>query len=226
MARAGAISNTRNVKMSDVSSLTERIRHEFASSQEKLKKFQTQQVEAHHARQQRLERLEQLLDQLREVWRPRLEALAKEFGDRVQTTPTITPSKREATFQVKSPVARVKLRFSAGAADADVTKLLLSYDLDILPILMQFERHSEVAIPLEEVQSEAVGKWFDDRIVAFVKTYLSMFENQYYTKELMVEDPIAQMQFPKFAAAATRDKGGRTHYFISEETAAEFDKQG
>lgn len=211
--------------MTDVSKLSERIRGEFAASQEKLKQFQNQQVEAHHARQQRSERLEQILDGLRDVWRPRLEALAQEFGDRLQVTPSITPGKREATFQVKSPVAAVTLRFSAGAADNDITKLLLAYDLDILPILMQFERHSEITLPLEEVQPEAIGAWFDDRIVGFVKTYLSMFENQYYVKDLMVEDPIAHIRFPKFAAGATREKGGSTHYFISEETAAEFDKQ-
>jgi len=212
--------------MTDVNNLSERIRGEFAASQEKLKKFQNQHVEAHHARQQRSERLEQILDGLREVWRPRLETLAQEFGDRVQATPSITPGKREATFQVKSPVASVKLRFSAGAADNEVTKLLLAYDLDIMPILMQFERHAEITFPLDDVQPEAIAAWFDDQIVAFVKTYLSLFENQYYVKDLLVEDPIAQVRFPKFAAGATREKGGKMHYFISEETAAEFDKQG
>lgn len=95
-----------------------------------------------------------------DVWYPRLEALAKEFGDLVQATPTVTPAKREATFQVKSPVAA----------------------------------------------------WFDERIVPFVRIYLSMFENQYYVKDLMVDDPIAHVRFPRFAAGATREASGQMHY--------------
>ena len=41
-------------------------------------------MEEFQGRQQRLEKFEQTLDQLREVWRPRLEALAKKFGERVK----------------------------------------------------------------------------------------------------------------------------------------------
>ena len=210
--------------MAEVSKLVERIRGEIAASQEKIKKFQSHQVESHHARQQRLGQLERLFDQLKDVWKPRLEALAKEFGDRMQVTPTVSPRQREATFDVKSPVATIKLRFSAGT-DTDVTKLCLVYDLDILPILMQYQRHNEVAFPLDEAKPEAIGAWFDDRIVDFVKTYLSIHENQYYLKDLMVEDTVMNVRFPKFAAAATRERNGQTHYFISEESAAEFDRK-
>jgi len=159
------------------------------------------------------------------VWRPRLEALAKEFGDRVQATPTVTPGRRQGMLQFKSPLASIRLQFSA-AADSDVTKLVLAYDLDILPILMQFERHAEISFPLDQVDPEAIAKWLDDRIVEFVKTYLSLHENEYYLKDHMVEDPVAHVRFPKFAAGATRERGGKTYYFISEETAAEFEKQG
>ena len=44
-------------------------------------------------------------------------------------------------------------------------------------------------------------------------------------KGFVVEDPIAQARFPKFAAAATRQRGANTFYFISEESAAEFDRK-
>ena len=59
----------------------------------------------------------------------------------------------------------------------------------------------------------------------FVKTYLSLHENQYYLKDHMVEDPIANVQFPKYAAGATLESGGKTHYFIDEATLREFQKQ-
>lgn len=210
--------------MADVNDLVQRIRSEFAASQEKLKKFQQEQVDAHHARLDRMEQLEQIFEQLQTVWRPRLEALAAEFGDRLETTPKITKGRRQATLKVESPLARIKLSFSA-SANADVTELILTHDLEILPVLMQFERHAEIAFPLDSIDPEAIGQWFDDRIVGFVKTYLSLHENEYYLKEQMVEDPIAHIRFPKFAAGATRERQGKSYYFISEETAAEFEKQ-
>jgi YHS domain-containing protein len=41
----------------------------------------------------------------------------------------------------------------------------------------------------------------------------------------MVEDPVAGVRFPKFAAGATLEWQGRTLYFIGEETRREFEKQ-
>lgn len=209
--------------MADVKSLIERIRGEFAASQDKLKQFQQQKVEIHHDRQQRRERLEHTFNQLQDVWRPRLEALAKEFGDRVKVTPTVTPGRRQAMMQVKSPLASIKLQFSAGT-DTEVANFVLAYDLEILPILMEFERHAEIVFPLEEVDPNAIAQWLDDRIVGFVKTYLSLHENEYYLKDQMVEDPVAHIRFPKLAAGATRRLKGKEYFFISDETAAEFEK--
>lgn len=210
--------------MADVDRLVQRIRGEFAASEERVKQFQQQQTELHQAREKREARLEQIFTELADVWRPRLEALAKEFGDRLQVTPTVDRGRRQASFKVKSPVASIELGFTA-SGNSDVTELVLTYDLDILPILMEFERHAEVSYPLDQVDHERVAQWFDDRIVGFVKTYLALHSNQYYLKDQMVEDPIAHVSLPKFAAGATRERGGKTLYFVSEATAAEFDSQ-
>jgi YHS domain-containing protein len=40
----------------------------------------------------------------------------------------------------------------------------------------------------------------------------------------MVEDPVAKIQFPKFAAGATLARDGKTLYFIDEQTREEFVK--
>jgi len=37
------------------------------------------------------------------------------------------------------------------------------------------------------------------------------------------EDPVAGVRFPRFAAAASRELGGKTYYFIGEETRREFE---
>jgi YHS domain-containing protein len=106
-----------------------------------------------------------------------------------------------------------------------VRHLVLDYDLHIIPILMKFEPHARIEFPLESVDSQAVAKWLDDRILDFVRTYLSLHENEYYLKPQMVTDPIAGIEFPQSAAGATLERDGKAYYFISEETRGEFEKR-
>jgi YHS domain-containing protein len=204
--------------------LAGRIDAEFTALEEKFKKIQTGHVQEYQERQKRLRRLGEVFDQLGEIWRPRLELLQKKFGDEVKVTPRLTPSTREAKFEFRSNLAWVVLKFSA-TTDRDVSRIILSYDLQILPVLSKFESHAELEMPLDAINPEAAAAWVDDRIVAFVKTYLSLHENERYLKEEMVEDPVAQVRFPKFAAGATLEWQGKTWYFVGEETCAEFRKQ-
>jgi YHS domain-containing protein len=192
--------------------------------EQKVKQLQSQQVHAFQEREQRFEQFVKLLDQLRDIWRPRLEALAQRFGERVKVTPSVEPARREAIFAFQSPLARICLRFSA-STNADVTKVIFNYDLQILPILMQFEPHAELEFPLDAVDQEALGRWIDDRIVTFVRTYLALHENEYYLKDHMVEDPVARVRFPKYAAGATLEWGGKTYFFVAAETRREFEKK-
>lgn len=207
--------------MASIDNLLERIDAQFNSSQEKLKSFRAEQTQQHVERGERLEKLGPILDQLTSVWRPRMEALLKKFGDRAKVTPTITPSRRSAQFKMDNELARVDLRFTA-FTDQEVRNVVFTYDLEILPILMKFDSHSEISFPIDKIDREALAQWFDDRIVSFVQTYLSIQENEYYLKGHLVEDPIAKIQFPKFAAGATLEQNGKTLYFIDERTRDEY----
>jgi YHS domain-containing protein len=40
----------------------------------------------------------------------------------------------------------------------------------------------------------------------------------------MVEDPVAGVRFPRYAAAAILEWGGKKYYFIGEETRREFEE--
>jgi hypothetical protein len=204
--------------------LLDRIDAEFAAADKRIKDFKNQQVQEFQGREKRLDKFEQTLEQLRDVWQPRLEALAKKFGEKVDIKPIVEPSRRSATFEFQSELAQIKLRFGV-TPDADVRNLVVTYDLDIIPILMKFDSHEKIELPLDAVDETALGKWLDDQIVNFVKTYLSLHENQYYLKEHMVEDPVAKVRFPKYAAGATLDVAGKTHYFLDERTLREFKQQ-
>jgi YHS domain-containing protein len=212
--------------MAEVETLLKRIDAEFAALDGRIKQAQAEHVHEHQERQKRLAAFEKLLADLPAVWKPRLEALTQRFGERVKVIPRLTSSSREATFDFQSNLAKIRLRLSA-STDRDVRKLVLDYNLEILPILMKFNSHEQEEWPLDAIDRQAIASWVDDRIVDFVKTYLSLHENEYYLKDHMVEDPIAGVRFPKFAAAATLERKGKTYYFIGEETRREFEaKQG
>ncbi len=210
--------------MSDVSDLLSRIDSEFASMDKAIKDFQQENVRAHQAREQRMEQFQLVCDQLKGVWKPRLEALAQKFGDRVQVKPSITPSQKSARFAFKSPLAEIVLTFSV-STDFDVKTVYLDYDLHLLPILMKYEPHQRMEFPLDKPDPAALGKWIDDRIVDFVKAYLALHQNQYYLKGKTVTDPVSGTQFPKYAAAESLQHEGQTYYFIGAETRREFQKQ-
>lgn len=207
--------------MADLGGLLSRIDAEFLASEKQIKEFQTQKLQEYHGREERLELFTKACEQLRDTWRPRLEALAKKFGDKVQLEPSVTPTAREAVFKFSSPLAIIQLRFSA-STDFEVRKLVLDYDLEILPILMKFEPHVRVEFPLDAVDANATAKWIDDRIVDFVKAYLSLHHNEYYLKGHMVVDPISNTRFPTHAAAATLEWQGTKYYFVGEETRQAF----
>lgn len=209
--------------MSTLDQLVQRMDAEFSAVDEQLKRRQESRVREYASRKERLGQLDELFEKLSGIWRPRLEALAAKFGEKVKVTPRITPSAREATFAFQSNLARIELRFLA-TTDHDVRKLILVNDLEIIPVLMQYDTHAEISFPLEQVDVNAVTEWIDDRLVGFVKTYLSLHENDLYLKEEMVEDPVANVRFPKFAAGAKLENQGRTFYFISEETRKDYAK--
>ncbi|MBL8793558.1 MAG: hypothetical protein JNM56_06625 [Planctomycetia bacterium] len=210
--------------MSDINSLAQRVDAEFEAVAEKQVRFQEEQAEAHRQRQQRLEQLGRVFEQLRAVWGPRLELLVGKFAGHVKTTPRFIPSTREATFEFDSRLARVRLKFAA-FTDRDVQKLTLSYDLEIIPVLMRFTPHAEIEFPLDAVDPTAVARWIDDRIVDFVRTFFALGENEVYLKDHMVEDPVSHVRFPRVAAAERLDWRGTPYYFVSAETRRAFEQE-
>ena len=207
--------------MADVTNLVQRIDAKFAAIDERIKQAQKDYLHEHKERQKRLAAFEKLLTELPALWQPRLQTLVQRFGEKVKVTPRLESSSRAATLEFQSNLARIKLRLSA-TTDRDVRKLILDYNLEILPILMKFDSHQQAEWPLDAIDRQAIASWVDDRIVGFVETYLSLHENEYYLKDHMVEDPIAGVRFPKIAAAATLEFEGKTYYFIDPETLREF----
>ncbi len=196
----------------------------FASMEARRRHFQEVETHKHEEWKQRLAQLGVEFDTLRDIFKPRLDLLIEKFGDKITATPRLTQSTREMLLEFHSGVARIRLRFQ-GTTDHDIRKLILNYDLEIIPILMQFDSHSTLEMPLDAIDYEAAVRWADDRILSFVHTYTALHENPYYLRDQMVTDPMSGTTFPKLAAGATLERDGRKYYFVSETTRREFEEQ-
>lgn len=160
------------------------------------------------------------MERIRETAKANLETLAARV-------PNLTVQRsesrygREASLVFASDLASVKLKLSV-RHDDEVQNVSMVYHLEILPIFVQFEPHSHFEGPLEGFDFDAMEAWLDDRIVAFVKTYLSLqFANNYQMGRL-VTDPVAGITFPEGFAKATLEHDGCKYYFVGEETKRAF----
>jgi YHS domain-containing protein len=169
--------------------------------------------------QQRYQTFLKVLEELRGVAAPRLEKLAEHC--KFAATPTESADGKSVALNFQTPVARVRLRLGA-THDTDVRNLVLGYDLEILPIFIEFNPHAELQIPLEKVDRATVEAWLDDRLVEFAQTYVTIHFTDQYDKGHMVTDPVANVRFPKVFAQSALEKAGKTYYFVSDQTRREF----
>ena len=169
--------------MSTVNNLLERIDSTIAAAQEKARQQQQPLLQDYAERQKRLERFEETRDQVRAIAKPRLEALARRFGDKVQVTPAICQSRAAVTLEFKSPEAFITLTFFV-IPDNDVQNAVVEYDLDVMPVLMMYESHAEFRFPIGKLDAAALEAWLDDWIVKFVEFYVRMHENEVATMQV------------------------------------------
>lgn len=210
--------------MSDVNDLVARIEGAFSAVKEKAKLQQQQELQHYQERHKLFQEYEKAQARAVQIARPRLEALAKRAGERVSVTPSVSESRRSAKFEFKSPKAHITMTFAV-APDRDLKHVVVEYDLKIVPVLWRFDSHAEFTSPIAALDEAGLTRWLDDRIVAFVELYVQIHQGEIFEKAEYVEDPVAKVKFPKFAAGASLEQGGQTVYFIDENTKREFAKQ-
>ncbi|MCG3123046.1 MAG: hypothetical protein GIKADHBN_01454 [Phycisphaerales bacterium] len=201
--------------------LADRIKAEFDSRRQRIEKAEHERVADAQAKEKRVEQFVKTCDSLQEIWRPRLEEFAKQFGEQITVKPNITPALREAKVMFNTDLATMTLTLSV-APDMDVTKMVVESDLLILPILFEYDRHARLEMPLDKIDRDALARWIDDRLVACVKAYLSIHDNQFYLKRAMVEDPETKTKLLPAEAAARLEHNGHTYYFATDESCRQF----
>lgn len=210
--------------MSDVNELARRIDEALAGVKGKAQQQAQQRLQEFQARQELLEEYEKAQAKIVETVKPRLEAPAKRAGERVKVTPGVSQTRRAATLEFKSSKGQIVLTFSV-APDQDVKRAVVEQDPKVVPVLWKFDSHAEFGTPIDNVDAAGLAKWVDDRILAFVDLFTQIHEAEPFDKSQVVEDPVAKVSFPKFAAGATLEHGGQTYHFVDDKSKAEFAKQ-
>jgi YHS domain-containing protein len=213
--------------MTDISALINRIDQEIAAEVGRQKAGWADLVKGNRERELRLQRYEAEAQHIIELLKPRLDAFIERFKPVVRAAPVVHQHTRAVNLSFAATVAHATLRFEV-FPDRDVTHVRLENTQEIIPAVVRYDKQSVLEFPLGEVEDDVVVQWFDDRIIAFVNSYIALVRQdtalQEQLKDQFVEDPVAAIRFPKYLASSTLERDGRTYYFVDEETRREFEK--
>lgn len=214
--------------MADIDALINRIDQEIAAEVGRQKTGWAELQLANRGRASRLQRYETEAKHIIELVKPRLDAFIGRFKAVVKAEPLVRQHTRAVNLTFAATVANVTLRFEV-FPDRDVDHIRLECTQEIIPVVVRYDKQSVLEFPLGGVQDEAVVRWFDDRIIAFVKAYIDVVRQDAALREQLkdqfVEDPVARIRFPKYLASSTLERDGQTYYFVDEETRREFEKR-
>jgi YHS domain-containing protein len=214
--------------MTDINTLISRIDQELAADVKDQKAAWEAIAAASRERGPRLQRYEAVAKHIIELLKPRLAAFIERFKAVVKAEPSVREHTRALNLMFAATVAKVNLLFEV-YPDSEVNNVHLECTQEIIPVVVRYDKQSVLEFPLDGVRDDAVVQWFDERIIAFVKAYLTLVRQdaalREQLKDQLVEDPVAKICFPKYLAASTLELGGRTYYFVDEDTRRRFEKQ-
>jgi YHS domain-containing protein len=212
----------------DTELLISRIDQEVRAEVKRQKEDWAQMMAANHDRDSRLRRYEPEAQHLIELVKPRVEAFVERFKAVIKVEPTIRQHTRGVTLTFAATVARASLRFEV-FPDQTVDHVRLECIQEIVPVVVRVDKQSVLEYPLGSVNENEVIQWFDDRIIAFVKAYLAVLRQDValreQLKDLLVEDPVTKIRFPKHLASTHLERDGHSYYFVDEDTRREFEQQ-
>ena len=203
--------------MSDLQALEQQIQQRLKSVEERDRSLQIQlqtkmaQIETRHAR------FDQLADELMAaIIDLRMKKLAS-FFDNAELLERNEAGKHCCVCRFNHSArypASVKLTLSV-AHDTEIENLLLVYDLEILPIFFKFEGHDQAIFSLDDPNQKQIADWVDEKILAFVDTYLRLEQTDQYQQRSLVTDPVCGMRFRKSIASAETEHASHTYCFCS-----------
>lgn len=210
--------------MNEPQDFAERLQAEVEASEQriqKLRKEKMQDFEVLKIRHEKSDRESQRI--IEEIILPRMQQLVSVFG---KTEFLERDSRDLTTLVLKLPhtarfPARTTLRMSL-AHDQEIKKLLVHYDLEILPIFIQYNKHAQLEVPLDSIDDQTIASWVEDRLLEFTKTYLELEFADQYQKANLVTEPVAGLRVSKLICEADCEYQGHRYYFLTNENKEQF----
>jgi hypothetical protein len=213
--------------MSEIDEFEAKLRGEAEAAAERIREMQTHAAEQYREMQSNYAMFLEQSRRIQEAICPWVKAFAESLPD---VTPVVTdrdfgPAGRghhgvSVTFSLSRSdrcPATIKLRFGLEAGGA-VDSLILFYELGILPVFIEFERHDQITLPLDPSSIEAAVEWFEQKAFAFTKTYVSLFFSPYYQKGSEVPDIVLGRTFPRAFAKGQTEYRGVTYHSLTDES--------
>jgi YHS domain-containing protein len=219
--------------MTEIDEFKAQLRGEAEAAMERIREMQAQAAEQYREMQANYAIFLDLSRRIQEAIRPWIEAFAESLPG---VTPVVTerdsgPAGRVfhgvfVTFSLPRSErcrASITLRFGLEAGVA-LDGLTLFYDLEIVPVFVEFERHDQIALPLDPSSVGRAIEWFQRKALAFAKTYVSLFFNPDYQKGSEVPDVVLGRTFPRAFAKGRTEYHGVTYHFLTEESQKAFEQ--
>ncbi len=171
-------------------------------------------------RQKQFNRLATAL--IREVAGPRVQQFAAGFDNARLESDEPLRSRCNLGHCVRFPAtAYVEFRVEH---NEDVSRLILVFDSQILPVFVQFPRADELSFPLEEVDQQRVATWVETKLFAFLEAYLQLQWLDQYQRDNLATDPVCGMRISKAQAFECQHEDN-TYYFCAQQCVDRFRKE-
>jgi len=188
--------------MTDIDSLVRRIDQELEAEVGRQKAARSEEAQVARERGPRLQRYEAVAQHVIELLKPRFAAFIERFKAVVKAEPHVREHTRAINLAFTSTVAKVTLLFEV-YPDVDATHVRLECTQEIIPVLVRYDKQSVLELPLDAVQDDAVVRWFDERIVAFVKAYLALVRQDADLREQLKRASLLRTRWRRFASRST-----------------------
>jgi YHS domain-containing protein len=209
--------------MSDTNDLAQRIEEKLAADEERRRALEEEEHDRRAEHELKVGRFAAVANDLASsVIRPRLEKLVSYFDNAAISSPESGCSHCVCRFESTPRFPASTTLEIAVAHDEAVEKFTITYNLEILPVFVEFEPRDSLTLDIEDPDRGRLAEWIDDKLVGFVDTYLKLEHIEQYQRRNIVTDPVCKARVHKGEAAAEAEFMRRRYFFCSEECRQKF----
>lgn len=205
--------------MTESNDFVTRVRTELDKAQERIEEIQQQRADELGDLRGRYQRYIQMIEDISKSPEPGPIREVVEMFDNAEMTKEMGKAGlfgRILFRHTSRYPATATLRFGL-THDMEVRNVVATYDAEVLPLFVEFERHDEVSVPLESFKLEQLDEWIQQKLLGFIRVYTQLQFTEQYLQDSMVMDPVTHNQFPRIYARHEVEEGGKKYFFLTDE---------